>query len=131
MFKKRISYVDFDGVDRQEDFYFHLSPPEVIRMEAKLGGVSIENYSRTLVDHQNSEKMITFIEDIVLTSYGRKSENGKSFMKGPAVREEFEYSQAYAELLVELLTNPESAEKFAAGVAIQTKDHKKSQVEQV
>ena len=124
MFKKTIKYTDFNGTDREEDFYFHVSAHEVVRMEAKLGGRSLDTYSKELSANQDMSKMIEFIEDLVLSSFGKKSEDGKNFLKSEEIRREFEYSQAYAELFEELLTVPESAEKFATGIARQTKKMK-------
>lgn len=121
MFKKKITYVDFNGTEKTEDFYFHMSVPEATRLEAKLGGVSMEDYIAALASDNKQEDMIKFVEEIILSSYGKKSLDGKQFTKGPSVRQEFEYSQAYAELFEELMTNPESAEKFAQGVSVQTK----------
>ena len=125
MFKKKISYVDFNGTQRTEDFYFHLSVPEVTRLEAKVGGKPLEEYTKELVHNQDMEKMIQFIEDLVISSYGVKSDDGKRFLKGPKIREEFEYSQAYAELFEELLLKPDAARKFAEGIGTQTKNSKK------
>ena len=65
--------------------------------------------------------MINFIEELVLNAYGKKSPDGKSFIKTPEIRKEFEYSQAYAELFEELLTNQDETERFANGIATQTK----------
>ena len=126
MFKKTIKYTDFNGTDREEDFYFHVSSHEGVRMEAKLGGRSLETYSKELSANQDMAKMIAFIEDLVLSSFGKKSEDGKNFLKSEEIRKEFEYSQAYAELFEELLTVPESAEKFATGIARQTKKMKET-----
>ena len=95
-------------------------------MEAKLGGRSLETYSKELSANQDMAKMIAFIEDLVLSSFGKKSEDGKNFLKSEEIRKEFEYSQAYAELFEELLTVPESAEKFATGIARQTKKMKET-----
>lgn len=122
MFKKQITYTDFNGTERKEDFYFHMSVQEATRLQAKHNGQPLDIYAKNLAANQNVEEMIKFIEEIMLTSYGKKSDDGKSFVKSPAIRTEFEYSQAYAELFEELLTVPETAEKFAKGVATQTKD---------
>lgn len=120
MFKKRIKYVDFNGTPREEDFYFHMSPVEITRLEAKIGGLTLDTYTKNLVANQDLAEMIEFVEDLVLSSYGEKSQDGTRFMKGKQIREKFEYSQAYAELFEELLTNPESANKFSAGIGKQT-----------
>lgn len=122
MFKKQITYVDFNGTERKEDFYFHLSVPEVTRLEAKLGNMTIETYAMNLKANQDEEAMIRFIEDLVLLSFGRKSDDGKTFLKTPEIRTAFEYSQAYAELFEELFTVDGAAEKFANGIARKTKE---------
>ena len=123
MFKHNIEYTDFNGIERSEDFYFHLSTPEVIRLEAKLG-TGIEEYTKTIADQQDLPSLLEFLEDIILSSYGKKTTDGKSFIKNPQLRTEFEYSQAYAELFEELLMNHELAAKFGQGVA-ETAKHKR------
>ncbi len=127
MFKHTIEYTDFNGMQRKEDFYFHLSLPEVIRIEAELGGVSIEEYTRKVATDKNLDEMLKFIEKLILNSYGKKTSDGKSFHKSKELREEFEYSQAYAELFEEMLTSPDLARKFGAGVVDNGKA-KKNQV---
>lgn len=116
MFKHNIMYTDFNGVERKEDFYFHLSLPEVTRIEAEFGK-SLEEHTNELVARQNPKELIEFLERVILTSYGRKSADGRSFQKSKELREEFEYSQAYAELFEQLLTDNVLASKFGQGVA--------------
>lgn len=116
MFKHNISYVDFNGAERKEDFYFHLSLPEVTRIEAKIGN-SIEKYTKELSAQMDMEKLLEFLEMMILSSYGRKTLDGRSFHKSKELRSEFENSQAYAEFFEELLLQPELAQRFGAGVA--------------
>jgi len=127
MFKQNIAYVDFNGVERKEDFYFHLSLPEVTRLEAEIGR-SMEDHVKDLVANQDLKTLIDFLEKMILNSYGRKTSDGKSFYKSKELRQEFEHSQAYAELFEMLLTNPELAKKFGEGVADNGKA-KKNQVQ--
>lgn len=122
MFKKKITYTDFNNNERTEDFYFHMSVPEVARLEAKLGGKTIPEYAEGLKNDQDEDKMLKFIEDIILGSYGKKSADGKAFLKTPEIKQEFEYSQAYAELFEEMIMNHEVAAKFAQGIGTQTKN---------
>ena len=121
MFKKRIKYVDFNGTEREEDFYFHMSSVEMTRFEASLRGMTVEDYAKGIDADKNAPEAVRFIEDIILNSYGRKSPDGRTFLKSPEIRQEFEYSQAYAELFEEMILNPESAKKFAMGVGEKTK----------
>ena len=38
MLKKTVTYVDYNGVERTEDFYFNLSKAEVTEMELSVEG---------------------------------------------------------------------------------------------
>lgn len=127
MFKQNIAYVDFNGVERKEDFYFHLSLPEVTRLEAEIGR-PMDEHVKDLVSNQDLKTLIDFLEKMILNSFGRKTADGKSFHKSKELRLEFEHSQAYAELFEMLLTNPELAKKFGEGVADNGKA-KKNQVQ--
>lgn len=123
MFKHNITYLDFNGNERKEDFYFHLSLPELTRLEAELGS-DLATYTKELAGTMDAKKLVDFLETIVLSSYGRKTSDGKSFHKSKELRAEFENSQAYAELFEELITNPELARKFGEGVADNGKKRK-------
>lgn len=127
MFKQHIAYIDFNGVERKEDFYFHLSLPEVTRLEAEIGR-PMNDHVNDLVANQDMKMLIDFLEKMILNSYGRKTADGKSFQKSKELKLEFEYSQAYAEFFEMLLTNPELAKKFGEGVADNGKA-KKNQVQ--
>lgn len=123
MFKHTIAYTDFNGNERKEDFYFHLSVPEVIRLEAEIGK-PLDQYTKELAADMNLEKLLNFLEKVILSSYGRKTSDGKSFYKSKELRAEFENSQPYAELFEQLLTNPELAKRFGQGVADNGKQKK-------
>lgn len=127
MFKHNIEYVDFNGVERKEDFYFHLSLPELTRLEAEIGA-TIADHTQELLGRQEPKELITFLEKVILTSHGRKTSDGRSFIKSPEIRAEFEYSQAYAELFEQLLTDADLANKFGEQVA-ETGKARKNQVD--
>lgn len=121
MFKKKITYVDFNEQERTEDFYFHMSVTDATKLTAKFNGVDPETHVKQLSLNQDMEAMVAFIEEIILSSYGKKSLDGKTFMKSTEIRAEFENSPAYAELFEEMLTNPEMALEFAKQTATSTK----------
>lgn len=130
MFKHNVKYTDFNGNERTEDLYFHLSLPEVTRLEAEIGKPLTE-YTKELADNMDMKKLLDFLERILLQSYGRKTSDGKSFYKSKELREEFEYSQAYAEVFEQMLTNPELARKFGESVADDGKDRRNKVTPQV
>lgn len=116
MFKQPITYTDFNGVERTEDFYFHLSLPELTRLEVKLGS-PIGEYAKRIASEQNVSELVDFVENIILNSYGRKTADGKSFYKSEELRKEFEHSQAYAEMFEMMIKDNDLARRFGEGVA--------------
>lgn len=130
MFKHTVEYKDFNGNDRKEDLYFHLSVPEVTRLQTEIGK-DIEEYVKELVSNKDINQLLAFMERMMLSAYGQKSSDGKVFMKTPEIRAAFEYSQAYAELFEEMMTNHELAEKFGKNVSNDGKDRKNQVAPQV
>lgn len=116
MIIKNIKYTDYNGVERNEQFMFHLSSPDYVRLQAKLGKDDIQEAISELVAKNDMVTILEVLEYIILNSYGEKSQDGKTFLKTKEVRESFEYSQAYAELFEELISNPETMKNFALGI---------------
>lgn len=115
MIVKTITYTDYNGNQRTEDFYFHLSKAEVAEMELSVPG-GLANYLKKIVADQDVPKIIEAFKQIILKSYGVKSEDGKKFIKNQEVLNEFIQSEAYSELFIELLKNAEMATSFINGV---------------
>lgn len=115
MYKKTITYEDFDGAERTEDFYFHLSEAELIEMAASENG-GLGNYMRRIVNEKNYGEMIKMFKELVLLSYGKRSDDGRRFIKNEAVRQEFIETSAYSAFFVELATNDLAASEFVNGL---------------
>ncbi len=123
MFKHTVQYTDFNGNERKEELYFHLSLPEVTRLQAEIGK-DIDEYIKELTDNRNMSDLLGFLEKVLLNSYGQKTSDGKSFHKSKEIRDAFEYSQAYAEIFEQVVTNPDLARKFGEMVAYDGKKRK-------
>lgn len=123
MFKHTVEYKDFNGNDRKEELYFHLSLPEVTRIQAEIDK-DIEDHVKELVANKNLKELLAFMEKMMLNSYGQKTTDGKTFHKTKEMRDAFEYSQAYAEIFEDMMNNPELAKKFGENVANDGKDRK-------
>lgn len=121
MFKQTVEYVDFNGVERKEDLYFHLSRPEVARIEARFATKDSEKTIKEIIEEMVADakvkELLDFMEGLILDSYGKKSSDGRSFVKNKELREEFEYSIAYAEMFELLLAKEGLAQKFGEQVA--------------
>ena len=115
MLRKTIKYTDYDGNEREEDFYFNLNKAEVTEMElSKQGGLS--EYIKRIVAAQDAPSLVELFKELICKSYGEKSLDGKRFVKSKELTEEFTQTEAYAELFVELASNAEEATKFVNGI---------------
>lgn len=117
MFKKTITYTDWNGTKRTEDFYFNLTSTECIELEynSKLGR-SMSSSLQTLINDQDMGRVIETLKDMLLKSYGIKSDDGRRFIKNDEVREAFEQNPAFDIIYMELATNPEKAAEFVSGI---------------
>lgn len=115
MLKKRISYTDYNGVTRTEDFYFNLTKSELTEMELSSTGGYADMVQR-IIDAKDVPSLIRIFKDLILRSYGIKSEDGRRFIKSADLSTEFSQTEAYNILFMELATNDEEASAFVNGV---------------
>lgn len=118
MLKKKITYTDFNGRERTEDFYFNLTQAELAQLESSVPG-GISEYIQQIKDSENVPELVNLFKRIILMSYGEKSEDGKRFMKkknGELLADVFESTEAFSVLFMELATNEEAATQFVNGV---------------
>lgn len=115
MLKKTITYEDFNGETVSEDFFFHLSKAELVELElSKKGGLS--ESLKSIIASEDGKAIISEFKNIILGAYGKRSPDGKRFVKNQSLREEFESTEAYSTLFMELVTNAESAAEFINGI---------------
>ena len=57
-----------------------------------------------------------FFKDIFLNSYGIKSPDGRRFIKNDEVKTDFEQTEAYSQLFMELVTDADKMADFIKGV---------------
>lgn len=115
MVKKTITYTDYNGTERTEDFYFHLSEAEIIEMEmGTVGGMKA--YVDRIVQAQDQETIIKIFKQLLLKSYGEKSMDGKRFIKSQELSDAFSQTVAYSNLFMELAQDADKAAEFVNGV---------------
>lgn len=118
MLKKTMTYVDFNGTKRTEDFYFNLSKAELMELELTTEGGLLERLQK-IVDAKDAPEIVKQFKKIILMAYGKKSDDGKRFEKSEKLSEEFEQTQAYSDLFILLATNAEEAAKFVNAIVPQ------------
>lgn len=115
MLKKTITYEDYDGNKRTEDFYFNLSKAEILEMEMGVSGGMTQMLNRIIAE-QDSEKIIKTFKEIILKAYGEKSPDGKRFIKSEELSTAFSQTEAFSQLFMELATDADAAAKFVNGI---------------
>lgn len=115
MIKKTMTYTDFNGVERKEDFYFNLTKAEVLKMEMGVKGGLAEQIKR-IVDTQDQPAIIQIFEDLIQKAYGVKTPDGRGFVKRPEDLEAFISTQAYSDLYMLLATDDKEAANFINGI---------------
>jgi len=115
MLKKTMTYVDFDGNSRTEDFYFNLTRAECIKMQLSING-GLDKFLERIIAEQDHTKIFDYMEEFINKSYGEKSNDGKYFNKSPEALQRFISTAAYSDLIAELSTNAKAAAEFINGV---------------
>lgn len=115
MLKKTITYNDYNGTERTEDFYFNLSQAEVMEMEMSTAG-GLAEMIKKVVASQDAPSIIKIFKDLILKAYGEKSADGKRFVKSEEIATAFSQTEAYSILFTELATDDKAAAAFVNGI---------------
>ena len=124
MLVKEIAYTDYDGNERKEKFYFHLTQAELTEMNMSTEG-GLEKMIDKIIAERDNKRLITLFKDIILKSYGEKSPDGKRFIKNQELRDSFAQTEAYSQLFMELATDADAAAAFVNGIVPQQTDKPK------
>lgn len=110
-----IKYIDYDGVEREEKFYFHLSYADLVRLELddKNG---FKAKMETLIKSENQKEIWKTLEEIVSMASGKKSPDGKRFDKSYEAKADFLESEAYSSFIKSLLRDANYASEFINGL---------------
>ena len=121
MLKKTITFEDYDGNSRTEDFYFNLSKAEIAEMEMSIDG-GVSKLLDKIVETNDNQKIVKYFKEFILKSYGKKSLDGRRFMKSKEITDEFSQTEAYSQLFMELATDADKASEFVNGIIPKSDD---------
>jgi hypothetical protein len=128
MLKKTIKYTDYNGNEQSEDFYFNLNRAELTELEFSAKG-GLDSMIKRISNEKDNQKLVELFKKIILMSYGKKSDDGRRFIKSEELRQDFEQTEAFVELFMELSSNADSALKFVNGIIPkEIEDHKEAAV---
>lgn len=115
MLKKTIIYTDYNDEVRKEDFYFNFSRAELLMMETSRPG-GMRHYYNRIVNNQDTVAIMECFKELIHKAIGYKSDDGKRFVKSEEYAVAFEQSEAYSELLEEILEDTDVALEFFNGM---------------
>ena len=128
MLKKTITYTDFNGEKREEDFYFHFSRAEILEKELSVEG-GLGAMLRRIINAQDMPSLMKLFKELVLDAYGEKSPDGKRFIKSEELKTAFAQTEAYSILFTKLATDDEAAAEFFNALIPKEPEQKKPDVE--
>lgn len=123
MLHKKVTYTNYNGEVVNEDVYFNLTSMELVKMEAKYE-MSISDKIKEVTESNDYRGIIALFEDLLLTAYGIKSEDGRRFVKDKEATKEFEDSIAYAEIFEQIILNPDAAKELGEEIAYVSQETK-------
>lgn len=115
MLKREITYKDYDGNERTEDFYFNLNKAELTEMELSTNG-GLDKMLKQIIASHDSKRIVEIFKSIILKAYGQKSLDGRRFIKSKELSEEFSQTEAYSILFMELATDADKAGDFVNAI---------------
>ena len=115
MLKKTITYKDFDGNTRTEDFYFNLTKAECMELELSTNG-GMQKMVEQIISEQDHRRIVEIFKTMILKAYGEKSLDGKHFRKSKEISDDFASTEAYSELFMELASDADAASQFITGI---------------
>ena len=115
MVKKTITYTDYNDAERTEDFYFNLSKAELAEMQLTTEG-GFSTYIQRIIDAKDVPALTRAFKDVLVKSYGKKSDDGRRFIKSEEITDEFVQTEAYSEIFMELVSDDKLAAEFVNGI---------------
>lgn len=111
MVKESITWTDYDGQERTEDFYFNLSQAEMVEMNLAIPG-GLEKLLNDMINTKDVPKLADYFKTIICKAYGKKSPDGRKFMKSEEILDDFVSTEAYSIFYMSLATDAEKAADF-------------------
>lgn len=115
MYTRTITYVDYDGNERTEDFMFNLNKSELTTMEMSSEG-GLKQRLSTMINKKDAPEIMRTFKKLLHDSYGEKSADGRRFVKSDEISTAFEQTEAYNMIFMELCTDAKKAAEFVENI---------------
>lgn len=115
MHKETITYVDYDGNERTEDFFFNLTKAELTEMDLGTAG-GMKKLLDRIIAEKDTKRIMEIFKEIIQKSYGVKTLDGRRFIKSQEVLDEFTQTEAYSIMFMKLATDAAAAATFVNNI---------------
>lgn len=116
MLKKEVTYVDYEGTTRTEEYFFNLTEAEVLVWMTTAGEYTLDKVLMRLAQERNGKRIMETFEDLIKRSYGRPSLDGRKFEKSEEIWLDFYQTEGYSKIFTELVTNAKAASAFVNAI---------------
>lgn len=116
MLAKTIKFTDYDGNAREETHYFHMNESELTKWLVTTGEATIDKVLLRLTKERNGKEIINIFETLLRAAYGKKSDDGRRFMKSEEIWNDFYQTEGYSELFMELISDGAKTAAFVNAI---------------
>ena len=121
MLKKPITYIDYDGNKRTDDFWFNLDEGEILELQMSSEG-GLTAMLEKMIKERDGKRILAMMKRVIMLAYGEKSLDGRRFEKSEEMSIAFTHTRAYSELLMELYRDADAAAEFMNKIIPQAQD---------
>jgi hypothetical protein len=112
MHKRTITYEDFNGVMQTEIAYFNMTKAELVELQFSIDG-GFKEWIEEIGRAEKNSEIIPVFKRVISNAYGKKSADGKTFVKlTQNEADAFYQTAAYAALFMELIVDADKLGEF-------------------
>lgn len=111
MITREVTYIDYNGDEQTERYYFDLTVPEMLELSFSSAG-DIQSTLERLSNSRKVGEIFSIIQTLIFKSVGVKSDDGKRFVKNEEVLNDFKQSRGYESFLMKMMQDTDYASKF-------------------
>lgn len=119
MYIKKVTYEDYNGVQKEKTLMFNLTQKELTDMNYSVDG-GMQEYFRKITEAKDEGELVRYITELILKSYGEKSGDGDAFLKedldGHRLADRFKQTAAFEALWSELAEDAGATVDFFVGI---------------
>lgn len=112
MYVKTITFEDYNGVKRTETHHFNMNKAELTKWLTTTGEATLDKVLVRLYSERNGREIINIFENLLKITYGKKSDDGRRFIKSDEIWENFHQTEGYSELFMELISDGNAVVEF-------------------